>query len=342
MSNPFDKESLSQREQDILQDGGWQCSFCATINANYITTCACSHNRDDSYENLHGRYVPREDEEWTEAGITVEGPAQTIAEPEPAQPVEPAFQPASPVADVEPEPAFQPASSVSTFEPETPVATPSSVPPVTEPAAPPVTQEPAEAAAPKAPVSNTNRPMEEYTEYEQGILRDGGWECAFCSRINANYITTCACGHSTDDSYLKRRGRYVDPDGEDQDETEIESASTEQSQSAPTQDASSAPQQSAASAGKPAAEKSGDEMIAEIEQELQKNDTPTARLRAIRKFKDLHKKGFMSAEELNRRMDELMGFDDEEEEAENTEENPESVAAENDNNTEEEEELELL
>ncbi len=345
MSNPFDKESLSEREKDILQDGGWQCSFCGTVNASYITTCACSHNRDDSYENLHGRYVPREDEEWTEAGITVEGPAQTVAEPEPAlQPAspvvesEPAFQPASPVVEPEPafqsaspvaEPAFQPASSATTFEQETPA--PSPISPVPEPTAPPTTQEPA-AAAPKAPVSNTNRPMEEYTEYEQGILRDGGWECAFCSRINANYITTCACGHSTDDSYLKRRGRYVDPDGEDQEETASESVSA----------APSAPQQEAVSAEKPASEKSGADMIAEIEQELQKNDTPTARLRAIRKFKDMNKKGFMSAEELNRRMDELMGFDDEEEDAESTEESTESEAAENDNNTEEDEELELL
>ncbi|MDE6566414.1 MAG: hypothetical protein K2K70_01625 [Lachnospiraceae bacterium] len=356
MSNPFDKESLSQREKDILQDGGWQCSFCATINANYITTCACSHNRDDSYENLHGRYVPREDEEWTEAGITVEGPAQAVpaqepiqpvAEPEPAfqpaQPVaaepeqpEPAFQPASPV--VEAEPAFQPASSAPTFEPAPPAPEPEPVAPpaAPEPAAPPVTEEPVAVSAPKAPVSNTNRPMEEYTEYEQGILRDGGWECAFCSRINANYITTCACGHSTDDSYLKRRGRYVDPDGEDQEEAASET--TAQSASTPA-----APQQDATSAEKPAAEKSGAEMITEIEQELQKNDTPTARLRAIRKFKDLNKKGFMSAEELNRRMDELMGFDDEEDEAESPEESTESEAAENSNDTkEEEEELELL
>lgn len=350
MSNPFDKESLSQREKDILQDGGWQCSFCATINANYITTCACSHNRDDSYENLHGRYVPREDEEWTEAGITVEGPAQAVpaqesiqpvAEPEPAfqpaQPVaaepEPAFQPASPV--VEAEPAFQPASSAPAFEPVTPAPEPAAPPAASEPAAPSVTEEPVAVSAPKAPVSNTNRPMEEYTEYEQGILRDGGWECAFCSRINANYITTCACGHSTDDSYLKRRGRYVDPDGEDQEETASET--TAQSASTPA-----APQQDATSAEKPAAEKSGAEMIAEIEQELQKNDTPTARLRAIRKFKDLNKKGFMSAEELNRRMDELMGFDDEEDEAESPEESTESEAAENSNDTKEEEELELL
>lgn len=332
MSNPFDKETLSQREKDILQNGGWQCSFCATVNADYITTCACSHNRDDSYENLHGRYVPREDEEWTEAGITVEGPAQTVAEPEPAS------QPAAPV--VESEPAFQSASSTTTaFEPEpvapSPVTTEPATPPVaTEPSTPPVTQEPT-APAPKAPVSNTNRPMEEYSEYEQGILRDGGWECAFCSRINANYITTCACGHSTDDSYLKRRGKYVDPDGEDQEETASETTAQ------PASAASAAPQQETASAGKPTAEKSGDEMIAEIEQELQKNDTPTARLRAIRKFKDLNKKGFMSAEELNRRMDELMGFDDEEE-SEDSEESTESETAENNDNTQEEEEFELL
>lgn len=327
MSNPFDKESLSQREKDILQEGGWQCSFCATVNASYITTCACSHNRDDSYENLHGRYVPREDEEWTEAGITVEGPAQAVPVQESAQPVsEPALQPAHPIAEPKPEPAFQPTSSASTFAPETPAApsmgsTPSSV---TEPAVPTV--------APKAPVSNTNRPMEEYTEYEQGILRDGGWECAFCSRINASYITTCACGHSTDDSYLKRRGRYVDPDGEEQEETPSQPASVTPSSSASSQASPTV------SAGKPASEKSGADMIAEIEQELQKNDTPTARLRAIRKFKDLNKKGFMSAEELNHRMDELMGFDDEEKETESTEESTESVAAEN--NTEEE--LELL
>ena len=357
MSNPFDKESLSQREKDILQDGGWQCSFCATVNASYITTCACSHNRDDSYENLHGRYVPREDEEWTEAGITIEGPAQAVSvqEPTPVPPVtEPAFQPARPVAE---EPAFQPAQPVAeepAFQPAHPIAkepasattafdsgneTPAA--PTMEPAAPPVTEEQESVAvAPKAPVSNTNRPMEEYSEYEQGILRDGGWECAFCSRINANYITTCACGHSTDDSYLKRRGRYVDPDGEDQEEdTVVKPASTVQSQSASMPTDSSSSQQNVASTGKSAAEKSGADMIAEIEQELQKNDTPTARLRAIRKFKDLNKKGFMSAEELNRRMDELMGFDDEEEEAESSEESTESVAAEN--NTEEEE-LELL
>ena len=319
MSNPFDKESLSQREKDILQDGGWQCSFCATVNASYITTCACSHNRDDSYENLHGRYVPREDEEWSEAGITVEGPAQTTVQ-----------EPAPPMAA---EPAFQPASSVPSFEAETPAATPvsplESVSAVSasEPAAP-ATPEPVATTPKKTPVSNTNRPIEEYTEYEQGILKDGGWECAFCSRINASYITNCACGHSNDDSYLKRRGRYVDPNGdEEQEETVSEST------------AASTVQQDGASAGGQVPEKSGADMIAEIEQELQKNDTPTARLRAIRKFKDLNKKGFMSAEELNRRMDELMGFDDEEEESENPEENTDSETT---GNSTEEEELELL
>lgn len=302
MSNPFDKESLSQREKDILEDGGWQCSFCATVNASYITTCSCSHNRDDSYENLHGRYVPREDEEWSEAGITVEGPAETIQTPTPA---------------VQSEPPFQPAASESVLEKATvePTVVMASVP---EPTAMPDTPQP------KPTVSNTDRPIEEYTEYEQGILKDGGWECAFCSRINANYITTCACGHSTDDSYLKRRGRYVDPNGEEP-ETE--------------EDLSSAQPSATAVSPAPPAEKSGAERIAEIEQELQKNDTPTARLRAIRKFKDLNKKGFMSAEELNRRMDELMGFDEDEEPSEHPAED--TTAATADHSTQEEE-LELL
>lgn len=303
MSNPFDKESLSQREKDILEDGGWQCSFCATVNASYITTCSCSHNRDDSYENLHGRYVPREDEEWSEAGITVEGPAETIQTPPPVNQEMP-FQPATP------EPAFEKTGSK-------PAVAMASVP---EPAAMP------EAPKPKPTVSNTDRPIEEYTEYEQGILKDGGWECAFCSRINANYITTCACGHGTDDSYLKRRGRYVDPNGEE-----------------PGTEEEPSPGQSSASAASPAAaqpaEKTGAELIAEIEQELQKNDTPTARLRAIRKFKDLNKKGFMSAEELNRRMDELMGFDEDEEPSEHPAEDTTAATAEN---STQEDGLELL
>lgn len=325
MGNPFDKESLSQREKDILQDGGWQCSFCATVNASYITTCACSHNRDDSYENLHGRYVPREDEEWSEAGITVEGPAQTMQES---------------VSPMEAEPAFQPAASAPSFESEPSASMPISplesvAVSAPEPAAAPAAPEPVTAAPKKTPVSNTNRPIEEYTEYEQGILKDGGWECAFCSRINASYITNCACGHSNDDSYLKRRGRYVDPNGdEEQEETVSESTAMAGSQSA-----SATPQEGASAAGQ-APEKSGADMIAEIEQELQKNDTPTARLRAIRKFKDLNKKGFMSAEELNRRMDELMGFDDEEDDvSENPEENTDSGTT---GSSTEEEELELL
>lgn len=302
MSNPFDKESLSQREKDILEDGGWQCSFCATVNASYITTCSCSHNRDDSYENLHGRYVPREDEEWSEAGITVEGPAETIQPMPTAQPVTP-FQPAAT------EPAFEKAAA----EPTVVMAS------VPEPAVM------SDAPKPKPSVSNTDRPIEEYTEYEQGILKDGGWECAFCSRINANYITTCACGHSTDDSYLKRRGRYVDPNGEEP-ETEEDSSLAQSS----TSDVSTAAQP---------AEKTGAELIAEIEQELQKNDSPTARLRAIRKLKDLNKKGFMSAEELNRRMDELMGFDEDEEPTEHPAEDPAAATAEN---STQEDELELL
>lgn len=295
MNNPFDKESLSQREKDLLEDGGWQCSFCATVNASYITTCACSHNRDDSYENLHGRYVPREDEEWTEAGITVEGPAIQVEpevsaasfrpEPEPVsfQP-EPSFQ--SEPAALQPEPSLSPHPDKA-FQPE--AATPA------ESASAPTT-------APKAPVSNTNKPMEEYSEYEQGILKDGGWECAFCSRINANYITTCACGHSNDDSYLKRRGRYVDPEETEQEETSPE----------PAQTVSPAPAQTDTEPSTP--EETGASLIANIEKELENNQSDVAKIRAIRKFKDLVKKGYMTEEEFNQKKEELLSFDDEEEE----------------------------
>lgn len=334
MSNPFDKESLSQREKDILEDGGWQCSFCATVNANYITTCSCSHNRDDSYENLHGRYVPREDEEWSEAGIMVEGPAETIQTP-PSAASAATFQTPPSTSSAS---SFQTPPSAATFQ--TPSADTPFQPVVSEPEFERTSPEPAgskaavseppampEAPKPKAPVSNTNRPIEEYTEYEQGILKDGGWECAFCARINASYITTCACGHSTDDSYLKRRGKYVDPDGEEQESTETESAVSP-----------SVPEISPAAA--PKAEKTGAEMIAEIEEELQKNDSPTARLRAIRKLKDLNKKGFMSAEELNHRMDELMGFDEDEEPTEQPGE--ETTAATAEDSAQEEDALELL
>ncbi len=129
----------------------------------------------------------------------------------------------------------------------------------------------------------------------------------------------------------------MDPDGEGQEDTASD-PSAAQPQPASVQQAVSATQQNSAPAGEQAPEKSGADMIAEIEQELKKNDTPTARLRAIRKFKDLNKKGFMSEEELNRRMDELMGFDDEEEETVGTE-NTEPAAAED---STEEEEMELL
>lgn len=268
MNNPFDKDSLSQHEKDLLADGGWQCSFCATVNASYITTCGCSHNRDDSYENLHGRYVPRDDEEWSEAGA-VEEEAEVIT-------------PATPVRMPELEPPLK--QSVEIMPEDTPASTPMSVPqPI---------------PAPKAAVSNTNKPLEEYSAYEQGILNDGGWECSFCARINANYITTCACGHSNDDSYLKRRGRYVEPEGEAQQE---ESAPT-------TPEIMDAVEPSAP-------EPTGAELIAKIEKELENNNSDVAKIRAIRKFKDLVKKGYMTEEDFHQKKEELLSFDEEEEEA---------------------------
>lgn len=284
MNNPFDKESLSQHEKELLEDGGWQCSFCATVNASYITTCACSHNRDDSYENLHGRYVPREDEEWTEAGITVEGPAiQTVPDVSTTS------------IQIEPEPAVIP--SKPSFQPEasaTPVVTP------------------------KTSVSNTNKPIEEYSEYEQGILKDGGWECAFCSRVNANYITTCACGHSNDDSYLKRRGRYVDPE---ENETSEESVPEPSQVTAPTPTPIPTPAPVVNEPSTP--QETGASLIANIEKELENNNSDVAKIRAIRKFKDLVKKGYMTEAEFNQKKDELLSFDDEEEAIEDSPESAE-------------------
>lgn len=292
MNNPFDKESWTEQEREIINAGGWQCSFCALINASYITSCACGHNRDDSYENLHGRYVPREDEEYTEEGAATE-PVVPSASDATETTVEIPETPAPETMGMPVEiPAAEPPETVVSAEPEIPASAPANV---SAPAAPPVK------------VSKTNRPMEEYTAYEQGILNDGGWECAFCERINANYITTCACGHSSDDSFMKRRGKYKGPDAEE--ETAQTAAPTV---SAPTAPASAGSDSTASSAGGAAAELTPAEMIAEIEQELAADNSEMAKFRAIRKYKNLMKKGYMSKEEFNQRQDELLSFEDEE------------------------------
>lgn len=357
MNNPFDKESWTEQEKEIINAGGWQCSFCASINASYVTSCACGHNQDDTYENLHGRYVPRPDEEYTEqqpmgeiaAEAATEQAVEEAAAPleeMPSAPVEPSFEelpsaPTEPTFEEMPsvpvEPSFEETSSstnalveessmeentVAEVEPAVEAATIAEPAPAAEPAiaVPPV----------RKPVSKTNKPMEEYTEYEQGILNDGGWECAFCERINASYITNCACGHSEDDSFMKRRGKYVDPDA---DETEppaavpqsvpvtpvgaptVETASTATASTTTTPTAAAVQAQAtAAPTPSPAtptpAALTPAEMIAEIEQELAADNSEMAKFRAIRKYKNLVKKGYMTKEEFNKKQDELLSFEE--------------------------------
>lgn len=303
MNNPFDKESWTEQEKEIINAGGWQCSFCASINASYVTSCACGHNQDDSYENLHGRYVPKPDEEYTEqqsigetvASATVAEPIESVAAPFEEMPL--ATAGASAVAETEP--AFEEMPSAPVMAEEPSLENTTAAVPEPAPAAPPV----------KKPVSKTNRPIEEYPEYEQGILNDGGWECAFCERINANYITNCACGHSEDDSFLKRRGKYVDPDA---DETEADApestpsvADTAPAAAVPTPAAPTpSPATPTPAALTPA------EMIAEIEQELAADNSEMAKFRAIRKYKNLVKKGYMTKEEFNKKQDELLSFEE--------------------------------
>lgn len=31
-------------------------------------------------------------------------------------------------------------------------------------------------------------------DYFQRLIRNGGWKCGKCGRVNASYVTTCACG----------------------------------------------------------------------------------------------------------------------------------------------------
>ena len=159
---------FSDYEKELLLDGGWQCSFCERVNANYVGSCACGHNKKDSDLNRLGLY-----EEYVEkTGQKLETPAAQMASAEEAK---------------------EDAASVETT--------------VSQPAQP-------ELEAPK-PVKNKYIYEDtELGEYEQELIDDGGWQCGFCRRINAYYITSCACGHNKDDSDLKHLGKYVDPEDE--------------------------------------------------------------------------------------------------------------------------------
>ena len=159
---------FSDYEKELLLDGGWQCSFCERVNANYVGSCACGHNKKDSDLNRLGLY-----EEYVEkTGQKLETPAAQMASAEEAK---------------------EDAASVETTV---------SQPPQPEPEAP-------------KPVKNKYIYEDtELGEYEQDLIDDGGWQCGFCRRINAYYITSCACGHNKDDSDLKHLGKYVDPEDE--------------------------------------------------------------------------------------------------------------------------------
>ena len=159
---------FSDYEKELRLDGGWQCSFCERVNANYVGSCACGHNKKDSDLNRLGLY-----EEYVEkTGQKLETPAAQMASAEEAK---------------------EDAASVETT--------------VSQPAQP----------EPEAPKPVKNKYIYEDTElgeYEQDLIDDGGWQCGFCRRINAYYITSCACGHNKDDSDLKHLGKYVDPEDE--------------------------------------------------------------------------------------------------------------------------------
>lgn len=183
---------FSDYEKELLLDGGWQCSFCERVNANYVGSCACGHNKKDSDLNRLGLY-----EEYVEkTGQKLETPAAQMASAEEAK---------------------EDAASVETT--------------VSQPAQP----------EPEAPKPVKNKYIYEDTElgeYEQDLIDDGGWQCGFCRRINAYYITSCACGHNKDDSDLKHLGKYVDPEDEYYEddeyyEEEDEVAATETSASQP-------------------------------------------------------------------------------------------------------------
>ena len=177
---------FSDYEKELLLDGGWQCSFCERVNANYVGSCACGHNKKDSDLNRLGLY-----EEYVEkTGQKLETPAAQMASAEEAK---------------------EDAASVETT--------------VSQPAQP----------EPEAPKPVKNKYIYEDTElgeYEQDLIDDGGWQCGFCRRINAYYITSCACGHNKDDSDLKHLGKYVDPEDEYYEE-EDEVAATETPASQP-------------------------------------------------------------------------------------------------------------
>lgn len=44
-----------KNNENILSEGGWKCAFCYKINPNYVTSCSCGKNKDDT--ERHNRQV---------------------------------------------------------------------------------------------------------------------------------------------------------------------------------------------------------------------------------------------------------------------------------------------
>lgn len=38
--------------ENILNNGGWKCCFCNSINASYVTSCACGRSKDESESHM--------------------------------------------------------------------------------------------------------------------------------------------------------------------------------------------------------------------------------------------------------------------------------------------------
>ncbi len=45
-------EAEKRKNEDIMQSGGWKCSFCQRINEYYVTTCTCGKSREESDRNI--------------------------------------------------------------------------------------------------------------------------------------------------------------------------------------------------------------------------------------------------------------------------------------------------
>ena len=115
----------------------------------------------------------------------------------------------------------------------------------------------------------------QFSDYEKELLLDGGWQCSFCERVNANYVGSCACGHNKKDSDLNRLGlyeEYVEKTGQKLETPAAQMASAEEAKedAASVETTVSQPAQPEPEAPKPVKNKYiyEDTELGEYEQEL--------------------------------------------------------------------------